>query len=218
MRINKLVGVSLAAALLSVSAAFADMPAKEQFKEQIPVREPVKQQPLPEPVAKVEECCGWDFRLSAGVPVYFFKDEDTTATGGMYLDAFPCSVPINLRVGGEVRHMQLEQDGSEDYAEWPGKSTHITYVRVPFAVEYVQPLFKQTNLYLGGGPDIISTANDLTDTTVGGHLGGRLQYEWENHISLAVESGYMWGRVSESGESKMNLDGAYIIPTIGYRF
>lgn len=215
MRIGKLCGISFAALLLCVSVALADMPGKEQFKEKIAVREPVKQ--LQEPVA-VKPSCGWDARISGGVPVYFFSKEDTKTTGGVYMDVFPCTVPLNLRIGAEVRHMPLDQNNSAEYAEWPGKQTRISYIRIPLAVEYVHPVAEKTNLYLGGGPDIIHTANDLTDTTVGLHLGGRLQYEWENRLSVAVEGGYMWGHVSDRGNDNMTLDGAYVIPTVGYRF
>jgi opacity protein-like surface antigen len=204
---------SVAALMLSAAAAVADMPAKEHFKEQIPVAEPQQVSKL----ETVKESCGWGARLSGGAPVWVFQDQDTEVGGGLYLDVFPCETPINFRIGGEITHMDLTEDSAQAYAEFPGKTPRITYVRIPISVEYMLPVAEETTLYLGGGPDLIRTANDVSDFTVGGHLGGRLMYEFENNLSLSVDGGYMWATVDD-GRGDVNLDGAYIVPTIGYRF
>jgi hypothetical protein len=202
---------SLVLSLAVVSTAVADRPAPEQFRERIPMEEPM-------PVATAVERCGWGTRLSTGLPVHFFKDESTEAMPGLYLDVFPCETPINLRVGMEGIHMSLKQDGADYYAEWFDKNTKISYYRIPLSFEYAANVADNTTFYLGGGPDLIRTANDLSDFTVGGHLSGRLGYEFTNRVSLAVEAGYQWGRVEADGGPKMNLDGAYVTPTVGYRF
>ena len=191
------------------TTAFADVAPKEEFKEQIPVAEPVPVEVAPE--------CGWGFRVSGGVPIYFFDEQDTKATGGVYFDAFPCELPINLRIGAEVRHMSLTEDKAQVYAESPGREPDITYVRIPMEVSWYTEIMEQTNLYLGLGPDIVNSANDVGDTTVGLHLGGRLQYQFENNISVALDAGYMWATV-DGGKGDVKLDGAYLIPTVGYRF
>ena len=208
MKLTKLVMASLAAVLVS-GVAFADMPAKEEFKETIPVAQP-------EPVV-VEPACGWGYRLHAGVPIWFFKDEDSAATGGVYMDAFPCELPINLRVGAEVRHLGFDSKEAMYYAETGEDKAHITYVRIPISVEYMVELVEQTTLYLSIGPDLVSTANDVSDFTVGMHLGLRLMYEFENNVSVSLDSGYMWAQVKDGGPD-VSLDGAYLIPTLGYRF
>ncbi|NLF25511.1 MAG: carbohydrate porin [Deltaproteobacteria bacterium] len=50
------------------------------------------------------------------------------------------------------------------------------------------------------------------------HLGLRLMYEFENNISISLDGGYMWAKVKDDNGPKVNLDGAYVIPTLGYRF
>jgi len=208
MRVTKILLAFLAVMLVS-GVVFADIAPKEEFKEKIPVVEPE--------VPVVMETCSWGARFSAGVPVWFFRDEDTAASGGVYLDVFPCELPINLRVGAEVRHMGISQDNALAYVEQGEKEAKITYVRIPISAEYFVSLMDRTSLYLTIGPDLVRTANDISDFTVGMHLGARLMYEFENNISLSVEGGYMWAEVKDDGP-KVNLDGAYIIPTIGYRF
>ena len=120
--------------------------------------------------------------------------------------------------------MDLTESGSEYYAEWIDKDPRITFIRIPFSAEWMIPLGEGATpqegamLYLGLGPDLIRTANDLSDFTVGLHLSGRLGYEFENNWLLAVEGGYMWSEVSDRGGPDVSLDGAFVIPTIGYRF
>ena len=201
----------LALSLLNVGAALADVAPKETFQEKIPVKEPeVQKQAQPE--------CGWTARLSAGVPVWFFDKEDAQAAAGLYIDAAPCDLPLKLRVGVEGRHIDIDQDGAENYAEAPGKATKITFIRIPFAAEYVYQIDQGWNWYTGGGPDLIRTANDLSDFTVGLHLSTRLEYEFENQIAVALEGGYMWSEVERHDKGDISLDGAYVLPTIGYRF
>ncbi|NLF25512.1 MAG: hypothetical protein GX589_07630 [Deltaproteobacteria bacterium] len=138
MKLTKLVMASLAAVLVS-GIAFADMPAKEEFRETIPVVQP-------EAPVVVEPACGWGFRLNAGVPTWFFRDEDAATSGGVYMDAFPCELPINLRVGAEVRHLGFDQKEALYYAETGKDKAHITYVRIPFSAEYMVEVLDQTTL------------------------------------------------------------------------
>ena len=211
-KIFGLSGMVAIAALLSVAGAYADAPPDEQYRERIPVQEQAVA-----PTQASANDCGWGARLSAGVPVWFFDDESTSAGAGAYLDVFPCETPINLRIGIEGRHIDIDQPGAEQYAEWPGKTTELTYIRIPMAVEYVMPLAENANWYIGGGPDLIRTANDLSDFAVGAHVATRLGYDFENNISVAIEGGYMWAEVDDGGPD-INLDGAYVLPTVGYRF
>lgn len=191
----------------------ADAPASESFEERIPVGEP-------EPVAmdRAASDCGWGTRASLGVPVWFFEDEDTEVGAGGYLDFYPCDMPLNLRVGIEGVHMNLDQPNAASIAEAPGKSPEISFYRIPFAVEYVMPLMEATDLYLGLGPDLIRVANDTSDWSVGMHLSARLAYDLGNNFGLGLEGGYMWGEVDNNTGDDIKLDNAFVIPTLSYSF
>ncbi|MDC0358231.1 hypothetical protein OAO01_05385 [Oligoflexia bacterium] len=165
-----------------------------------------------------EKACGWGNRIAAGVPVWFFQEESTEVGGGIYLDVYNCVHPINLRIGAEVNHMGVDQPNAMNSAEFPGKATRMTFVRIPFAVEYIVAVGENTSFFIGGGPDLIRTANDVSDTTVGMHLSGRLVHEFDGHFGVGVEAGYMWGEVSDDGGGDIDLDNTFIIPTLSYRF
>ncbi len=195
---------------LAPLSAMADQPAPE-YKERVPV--------AAETAAPREELevCNWRTRLSPGVATYFFTEEDTLAAPALHFDVWNTETPLNYRVGIEGRHMHLGQDGAEDYQEFSDKTTNITFIRIPFALEYIMPVDENFTLYLGGGPDLIRTANDLSDFTVGGHLGARMQYDIDEKWGLAVEAGYFWAEVDDGG-SDMELDAAYITPLVTYTF
>lgn len=197
-----------------VGEAVADRPAREEFRETIPGREPpplVRTEPLPVDSAE------WKFRLSPGVTVWFFDKEDDTAGPALFMDFWRTDIPVNWRVGIEGRHLDLEQPSSDAIAEFPGKTPEITFIRIPFSVEYIMPLWDNTDLYLGGGPDIIHTANDLSETEVGGHLAARLHYAFNERWGAAVEGGYLWAQV-DGPAGDIELDGAYVTPQVSYTF
>jgi len=189
---------------------------------------PVVSEPMVAPVAEPravresmvtqeeEEC--WGVRLAAGVPVWFFDKESNLPGAGAYVDFYSNAQHINLRVGVEGRHMFLGQDEAASASEFEGKTPRITYIRIPFSVEYILATdMKNTQLFIGGGPDIVRTANDITSTSVGGHLSARLLYTFYENWGVAVEGGYMWGEARRSGKD-VNLDGAYVTPTLNYTF
>lgn len=167
---------------------------------------------------KNEMECDWGVRLAGGLPIWFFEKEGNIPGAGAYIDTFNTNENINLRVGVEGREMFLGQDVAQSAAEFPGKGTKITYLRIPFSAEYILPTgMESTDLFLGGGPDIVHTANDIGSTTVGGHLSARLNYAFYDGWGVALEAGYMWGEANRPGKD-VNLDGAYITPTINYTF
>ena len=121
----------------------------------------------------------------------------------------------------EVSKTQPESttyDASWTSSEFPGKTVEATFIRIPFALEYYQPLAEQVTLFLGGGPDIIHTANDVSDTSVGLHLSARIAFDMNEHWGFAVESGYMWADVDGEGSKDINLDGAFVSPQLYYSF
>lgn len=210
--------------LSSVSPVWADAPGPgivyRHEKKAAPRPTPVTVQPESPPVAPValEEGCDWGVRIAGGVPVWFFQDESTLPGAGAYLDVFNNGRRVNLRVGVEGRHMYLGQNEAAFAAEFVDKTPRITFLRIPFSVEYIVPLDEDaTQLFLGGGPDIIHTANDIESTEVGGHLSARLLYNFTHNWGVAVEGGYMWAEASDSGHD-VNLDGAYVTPTLNYTF
>lgn len=208
-----LAGISLA----GVNSARADQPPPEKFRERIPVEQPAA--PKQEVSQKVVEEGGWGVRLAPGVTTYFFSDESNLPAPALYMDVFNRDWPLNFRMGVEGRHMFLSQDEAAAASDGPGRTPRITYIRIPFALEYVMPVAENTKLFLGGGPDIVHVANDIEDTTVGGHLGGRLQQNFDEHWGVAVEGGYMWAEVDGDNNVKnVSLDGAYITPTLTYTF
>ncbi len=184
-----------------------------------PVAEAPKMEQAPVRAAEpMEEGCEWGVRVAGGVPVWFFDDESNLPGAGAYVDVFNNDRRINLRLGVEGRHMYLSQDAAASAAEWSDKTTRITYMRIPLSVEYIVPLqMEGTQLFLGGGPDLVHTANDIESTEVGGHLSARMLYDFYENWGVAVEGGYMWGNAHRSGKD-VNLDGAYITPTLNYTF
>lgn len=210
---------------ISPFIVYADgMPDEEVVKKPAPVAAPAKVEepaPVAAPVKTAEEWIDdpecWHTRLSAGVGPLFFDEEDTTAFPGMYLDFWRPDYPINLRVGVEGRHMDLHQPNADASAEFPGKTTEITLVKIPFAVEWYHKLTEELTLYAGGGPDIINTANDIGETSVGFHLGSRLHYAFNYNWGVGVEGGYMWGEVDSPG-GDIDLDHAYVMPQLSYTF
>lgn len=196
-------------------------PRKRSVQRQVPPPPPeVREAPAPHRVsqtATTEENCEWKARLSPGLSVWFFDEEDTLPGPAAFLDVWRTDMPVNFRVGVEGRHMYLDQESAQFAREWEDKTPRVTYIRIPFAVEYIQPIDKASTLYLGGGPDIVHTANDISDTNVGMHLGARLHYAFNDHWGLAVEGGYMWGDVDGPGED-VEFDGAYVTPQLAYTF
>ena len=210
MRIISKTLLCLGFSLLVSSAAFADQPAKEEFREQI--GEPVS--PAPEALPVVED--GWKYRISPGLATWFFKDEDNITAPGLYFDAWPTDVPINLRIGVEGRHLDLEQNAARSSAEFEGLNTEVTYVRIPMAVEYRRDLCEKWMWTVGGGPDILRMANDVSEWDVGLHLGTRLNYNFAENWSVGVEGGYMWATVGATED--IDMDGWYLNAQVGYNF
>lgn len=204
-------------AFFSVSDARADRPAKEEFRERIPTQEPAVQQR--QAVERRDES-EWKVRLSPGVTVWFFDKEDNEVGAAAYMDFWRTDLPWNFRVGVEGAHIDLEQDNAAGLEDGPGREPRISYFRIPFSVEYMMPVAENTTWYIGGGPDILHTANDLEETEVGMHLGTRVNYAFDEHWGVAVEGGYMWGDVKTPGDTggDLQLDGWYVTPTVGYVF
>ena len=212
-------------AFVSADGMFEDRPKAKPARVVAPVVAPV---PVQEPsfvevktVQYVEEPCGCtgNMRLSGGVPVYFFEQESANRpAAGMALDYWCDEMPVNFRVGVEGRHMWVGQ-GAADYArEAPEKTARITYIRIPFAVEYMTSLGESTTGYIGGGPDIINTANDFSETGVGMHISGRLHYAFTNSLGVSLEAGYMWGSVDAQGDDHVDFNNAFVTPMLAYTF
>ena len=204
----------------------ARKPAPKPVIEAAPV--PVAPPPAaPEPVVyrdpvpvPVEEDCGCtpNARISGGVPIWFFNQENSQLAGaGAALDVWCDEAPINLRVGVEGRHMYLGQDSAQFAREFDDKTPRITFIRIPFAAEYMFKVGEDTTAFIGGGPDIIHTANDISETNVGLHVSGRLYQAITKDIGVSVEAGYMWGQVDGQG-GNVKLDNAFVTPMIGYQF
>jgi len=189
----------------------------ERYEPPPPPPEPVHEQTRIPMETTTEEPCEWKFRLSPGMTIWFFDKESNLPGPAAALDVWRTDVPLNFHVGVEGRHMYLGQEAADFAREAPDKTTRITFIRIPFALEYMHPLAERVMWYAGLGPDIIHTANDLEDTNVGMHIGTRLHYAFDKHWGAAVEAGYMWGDVDGEGED-VSLDNAYITPTVSYTF
>lgn len=211
--------------------ALADgcLPGDECYEKPAPVAAPARKSPVtaqPEatrqqtaPAPLAEEPCGWGNRFSAGVPVWMFDEEASDAGGGVYFDLYHCCLPLNLRVGAEVTHMDANQESALSAAEWnDGRDANLTFVRIPFAIEYVYSFNDSTRVFLGGGPDIIHTANDITETSVGAHLSARFMRDLTERFGIAVEAGYAWARVDTEEAGDVVLDNAFIVPSLVYTF
>lgn len=215
--------ISLVGALLFASVAFADGIWDEPVKKSAPKpAAPVAAAPAAEPEAKPivmddSEDCEWKTRFSPGVTVWFFDEEDTSVGPNLSFEAWRTDIPLTYRVGFEIRHLDLDQDAALGSAEWPGKQTKITYVRVPFSLEYRHEM-GDTTLFAGGGPDIVNAANDVSDTAVGAHLGLRLHHAFNQNWGVSVEGGYMWGELEGRDGQDIVLDGAYVNPSLAYTF
>lgn len=161
--------------------------------------------------------CEWKFRLSPGVTTWFFDEESELLGPFLGLDIWRSDYPINFHVGVEGRHMYLGQEEAVFAQEYDDKTTQITFIRIPIAVEYIQPISQTVTLYVGAGPDIIRTANDISETAVGMHVGSRLHFAFNDSWGASVEAGYMWGEVDGQGDDVV-LDNTYITPALTYTF
>lgn len=198
--------------LVSATSAFADRPATEELRETVPLqdRQAVQAQTIP-------AATGCNVRASAGVPVWFFTDEDNEAAAGAYFDYWCADVPLNYRLGVELRHLDIKQGDAAAFAEGPGQPAEMTYVRIPMAVEYYQAIDEDMTWYIGLGPDIINGANDISDTAVGMHIGTRVHYAFTENWGASLEGGYMWAELEDNG-SDFDLDGWYVTPALAYTF
>lgn len=211
------------------SLAFADgmvddsAPRKKVAKPAAPVYQaPAQKQPEPaiehkQPVTSYVEDCEWKFRLSPGMTVWFFDEENNLPGPALYMDIWRTDYPINFHMGVEGRHMYLGQEEAEFAMEWEDKTTRVTYLRIPFALEYMNEIDDDTTWFIGAGPDIIHTANDISETNVGVHASTRVHYAFNEHWGVAVEAGYMWGHLDNDGPN-VSLDNAFITPTLAYTF
>ncbi|MBX7138925.1 MAG: porin family protein [Oligoflexia bacterium] len=182
-----------------------------------PVEAAPMEQPRPVVDTTIEDSCEWKVRLSPGVAVWFFKDEGNLPGASMALDVWRTDYPINFHVGVEGRHMYLTQESAQFAREWDDKTTRVTFIRIPFALEYMQPVAENTTWYIGAGPDILHTANDIVETNVGVHVSTRLHYAFDEHWGAAIEAGYMWGSIDGQDEDVV-LDNAFVNPTLAYTF
>lgn len=203
-------GAAVLATFVCVNTSWADRPAKEEFRERAPVAADKK--------AEQRAATEWKHRLSPGVNVWMFDDEDSEVAPALHYDFWNTDTPLNYRVGVEGAHLDLEQDNAAGLADGPGREPRVTFVRIPFAVEYRHALGDALTWYIGGGPDLNIFANDASDTQVGGHLGTRLGWNFDEHWGISVDAGYMWANIDESETGDVNLDGAYISPLMNYTF
>lgn len=172
---------------------------------------PVKNTPL--------KTCGWKTNLGVGVSIWSFDSEDTETAPAAQLGFSHCQSPLTFSVGYQGgNHVNLDQASAQSIAEFPGKQPQVTLIRIPLGIEYEVELNEKASLFLGGGPDIIRTANDKSDTSIGGHLGVRLGYALADSWSLSVEAGYLWADVDSNGTGDIELDTAYITPLLTYVF
>ncbi len=161
--------------------------------------------------------CQWKFRLSPGVTTWFFDEESELPGPSLGFDIWRADYPINFHAGVEGRHMYLGQEEAEFAQEFDDKTTQITFLRIPLAIEYMHSIDDTLTWYVGAGPDIIRTANDISETSVGMHVGTRLHLAFDENWGASIEAGYMWGEVDGQG-SDVVLDNTYITPAIAYTF
>ena len=211
---KKFIASSLFAAslLAAFGLAQADNLKKDAFEERIPI----PQEEVPQQIA--DDCSGVSYGLAGGAPTWFFDKEKSQTGGGIYGDIRPKCLPLNFRVGAEVRHMDFYQSGARDLAEFPGATTELTFVRIPISVEYAHNIGDGVQWFAGLGPDIIKVSNDVNDWTVGLHLSTRVQYNITPNFNVGVEGGYMWAKVDDGPGDDITLDTAFVTPSLGVTF
>lgn len=200
------------------------IPKKKQPVAVVPKEEPRAMiiPPAPaivqaEPVADDSCGCG-NVRASLGLPVWFFDKESSNLPGsGAALDYWCDQIPLNFRIAVEGRHMYLGQDSAQYAREWVDKTPRVTFIRIPFSIEYMHGLSENTTGYFGAGPDIIHTANDIAETGVGMHISARVHYAFTQHFGASLEAGYMWGSVKGQNDD-IQLDNAFVTPMLAYTF
>ena len=198
----------------------AAVAAPAPVQQVVPAPQPVIMREEPAAVVEEDGSCGCgNVRTSLGLPIYFFSQESSNLpAAGAALDYWCDEIPLNFRVGVEGRHMYVGQSSADYAREWPTKTTRITYMRIPFAVEYMHSLAEGTTGYIGGGPDIVTTANDFSETGVGMHLSSRVHYAFTDHVGVSLEAGYMWASVDGQGGRPVRFDGAFVTPMLAYTF
>lgn len=196
---------------LNLNNAFADRPAREEFRERAATDQPREQ------AISSSERDEWKVKLSPGVSVWMLDEEDTETAPALYLDVWNTSVPLNWRVGVEGQHVDLEQDEAASLADGVGRQPRVTFIRIPFSVEYKHDFDRNFTGYFGGGPDLNVFANDASEVQVGGHLGARIAYNFDEHWGVSLDGGYMWADLDE-GDADVDLNGAYVSPLLNYTF
>jgi hypothetical protein len=163
------------------------------------------------------EDCQWKFRLNPGMTAWFFDEEKQLVGPSLSMDIWRTDYPLNFHIGAEGRHMYLGQEEAQFAEEFDGKTPRITFLRIPMALEYMVTAAEDTTWFVGAGPDIIHTANDIGETAVGMHIGTRLHYAFNETWGASLEAGYMWGEIDGDGDNVV-LDNTYVTPAISYTF
>ncbi len=199
--------------VILATTVYADRPAKEELRETVPVRD--SNQAIPQPIPAATGCYT---RASAGQTVWFFSEEDDSSAPGAYFDFWCADTPLNYRIGIEGRHLDISQSAAQQYADPAGEAVEVTYIRIPISLEYYHDLGEGFTWYFGGGPDLLNVVNDISEFDVGGHLSTRVHYAFDENWGVALEAGYMWNRLEMDNNKDLDLDGAYITPTLAYTF
>lgn len=195
---------------------------KEILKHSLPICLAIGTQILVLPTVgmtqeQIQEDCEWMLRVSPGATVWFFDEESELLGPSLSMDIWRTDYPINFHIGVEGRHMYLGQEEAKFAMEFEDKTTQITFIRIPMALEYMQEVSDYTTWYIGAGPDIIHTANDISETAVGMHIGTRVHYAFNESWGASIEAGYMWGEIDGQGDDIV-LDNTYITPALSYTF
>ena len=217
-------------ALVAVPSAFAGgcapgQPCYEQYQTKKRMKDKAamaektmeKHAMKKEKAAMMDKDSDYSLNLSTGVNVLYFDCQDATVAGGVYADVRKADLPVNFRVGVEVSHLNATEHAFTPSSSFAGEEPDFTFVRIPFAVEYVAPVAEDTELFLGGGPDIIHVSGNGADGNVGGHLEARIVKEIGENLNASFSTGYLWSS-ADVGTERLGLNSAYTGAAIGYRF
>ena len=157
---------------------------------------------------------GLNLAIAAGVNVLYFDCEDAAVAPGIFVDYQPDEdLPINIRFGVEGTQVDdAEQFQFRVNTALSQTSPDFDFIRIPLSIEHVTELGDHTNLFIGGGPDliIVDGDNNIDDTIVGLHLGARVQQDITEDFAVSLGAGYLFAEADAGDDDEeFDLDGAY---------
>ena len=155
------------------------------------------------------------FGIGPSINTLFFDCEDTAVAPGIYADIGRTDFPINFRVGVEGTTFDMKQHEFTAGTELGGMP-NTNFIRIPASLELKVPVTEKTNLFAGGGADLIHVDSSSNETYVGYHAEGRVVRSITENLGLSLNGGYLFADDADikgpgaSADESVRFDSAYV--------